>query len=304
MLYKHNNTENLDMALFQNPTSEYRAAPFWAWNCKLEEAELLWQIERLKEMGFGGFHMHTRSGMASKYLGDEFMQLIKSCTEKAKQEQMLAWLYDEDRWPSGAAGGYVTKTPRYRQRRMVFTTQERQEVLPKEEAVETGGAYLLGCFDVVLNGAGELARYDLYDHSAPAEGTVWYAYCEAHSSFMKTPGWYNGGTYVDTMSKEAVGRFVEITHERYKEIVGDDFGKTVPSIFTDEPYACFKINLPDPHSKQDAAMPWTPTFDDTEKYLKSGCKPGDLVITMGCGDINLLNDQIHRHYLESEGKDL
>ena len=49
---------------------------------------------------------------------------------------------------------------------------------------------------------------------------------------------------------------------------------------------------------------WTPTFDDTEKYLKSGCKPGDLVITMGCGDINLLNDQIHRHYLESEGKDL
>ena len=74
---------------------------------------------------------------------------------------MLAWLYDEDRWPSGAAGGYVTKTPRYRQRRMVFTTQERQEVLPKEEAVETGGAYLLGCFDVVLNGAGELARYGL-----------------------------------------------------------------------------------------------------------------------------------------------
>ena len=92
---------------------------------------------------------------------------------------------------------------------------------------------------------------------------MWYAYCEAHSSFMKTPGWYNGGTYVDTMSKEAVGRFVEITHERYKEIVGDDFGKTVPSIFTDEPNACFKINLPDPHSKQDAAMPWTPTFDDS-----------------------------------------
>ena len=77
MLYKNNSTEKLDMALFQNPTSEYRATPFWAWNCELKEEELLWQIEQLKQMGFGGFHMHTRSGMATKYLSDEFMQLIK-----------------------------------------------------------------------------------------------------------------------------------------------------------------------------------------------------------------------------------
>ena len=49
---------------------------------------------------------------------------------------------------------------------------------------------------------------------------------------------------------------------------------------------------------------WTPSFDDTEKYLKTHWSPGDLVITMGCGDINLLNDQIHRHLLEEHGKDI
>ncbi|MBR2661318.1 MAG: UDP-N-acetylmuramate--L-alanine ligase [Clostridia bacterium] len=48
---------------------------------------------------------------------------------------------------------------------------------------------------------------------------------------------------------------------------------------------------------------WTPSFDDTESYLKEHWQPGDLVITMGCGDINLLNDQIHRHFQESEGKE-
>lgn len=48
---------------------------------------------------------------------------------------------------------------------------------------------------------------------------------------------------------------------------------------------------------------WTPSFDDTEKYLKEHWRPGDLVITMGCGDINLLNDQIHRHYEESLRKE-
>jgi UDP-N-acetylmuramate--alanine ligase len=48
---------------------------------------------------------------------------------------------------------------------------------------------------------------------------------------------------------------------------------------------------------------WTPSFDDTESYLKDHWRPGDLVITMGCGDINLLNDQIHRHFMESAGKE-
>lgn len=47
---------------------------------------------------------------------------------------------------------------------------------------------------------------------------------------------------------------------------------------------------------------WTPSFDDTEKYLREHWQAGDLVITMGCGDINLLNDQIHRH--EAERKDM
>ena len=49
---------------------------------------------------------------------------------------------------------------------------------------------------------------------------------------------------------------------------------------------------------------WTPGFDDTEAFLRSRWKAGDLVLTMGCGDINMLNDQIHRHQTErrAEGK--
>ena len=40
---------------------------------------------------------------------------------------------------------------------------------------------------------------------------------------------------------------------------------------------------------------WTPSFDDTEAYLRAHLKPGDLAITMGCGDVNLLNEQIEQH---------
>lgn len=37
---------------------------------------------------------------------------------------------------------------------------------------------------------------------------------------------------------------------------------------------------------------WTPSFDDAEKKLRSMWQPGDMVITLGCGNINLLNEQI------------
>jgi len=40
---------------------------------------------------------------------------------------------------------------------------------------------------------------------------------------------------------------------------------------------------------------YTPTFNDTEAYLRKHWQPGDLVLTMGCGNINQLNEQINEH---------
>ena len=34
---------------------------------------------------------------------------------------------------------------------------------------------------------------------------------------------------------------------------------------------------------------------NAEKYLREHWQPGDLVVTHGCGDINLLNEQIAAH---------
>ena len=66
MLYKKNSAPKLDSELFRNPTAEYRGTPFWAWNCKLDRKELEWQLEVFKKMGFGGGHMHVRTGMATE----------------------------------------------------------------------------------------------------------------------------------------------------------------------------------------------------------------------------------------------
>ena len=101
---------------FTNPGSEYRGAPFWAWNGKLEPEELRRQVRIMHQMGLGGFFMHSRVGLDTAYLSDEWFKCVDACVDEAKKLGMRAWLYDEDRWPSGAAGGLVTKNPRFRHR--------------------------------------------------------------------------------------------------------------------------------------------------------------------------------------------
>lgn len=95
MLYKR---QEFTKELFQNPTNEYRGAPFWSWNCKLTKEEEDAILADLKMMGMGGSHLHCRTGMDIPYLSEEFMELVRYAHEKANQLGMLTWLYDEDRF--------------------------------------------------------------------------------------------------------------------------------------------------------------------------------------------------------------
>lgn len=234
--------------------------PFWSWNCKLEAEELARQIEELKEMGFGGFFMHVRTGMDTPYLSDEYMEIVRGCVEKAKAEGMRACLYDEDRWSSGAAGGMVTKEEKYRQKYLLFTPWPYEE----KGGVETPGGFLrqplrngkgrlLARYAVVLDGNGCLAQYRMLEEGEEGEGNIWYAYLETAGA----NSWYNGQAYSDTLNKEAVERFLQVTHEKYKEWVGEDFGKAVPMVFTDEPQFARKHTLDFAEGRKDVTLPWT-----------------------------------------------
>ena len=127
--------------LFKNPPCEFRGAPFWAWNGKLDKDEVVWQAGIFKEMGFGGYHIHVRTGLEDEYLGEKFNECVKACAEDAEKTKMLAWLYDEDRWPSGFAGGFVTKDKAFRQRYLQFQRKkDKSKPVYNEEGVLIGGA--------------------------------------------------------------------------------------------------------------------------------------------------------------------
>jgi len=264
MLYKKNGADKLDQSLFRNPGSEYRGAPFWAWNCRLEQKELEWQMEVMKKMGFGGIHMHVRTGLDTPYLGDEFMGHIRGCVNKAKQENMLAWLYDEDRWPSGAAGGLVTRDKRYRARYLLFTPTPYCGMIDKIEnstaaAGRTENGELLACYDVELDRDGYLVSYRTIGAEEPALHHKWYAYLEQPLE----SGWYNNQTYVNTLDKKAMDRFIEVTYEAYNREISEEFDGVVPAIFTDEPQFSRKSTLRFATEQADVKLPWTDDLPET-----------------------------------------
>ncbi len=261
MLYKKNSSKELDMALFKNPTSEYRGTPFWSWNCKLNTDLLGRQIDYLKEMGFGGFHMHSRSGMATDYLSEDFMKLVKFCSEKAKKEDMLAWLYDEDRWPSGFGGGFVTKNIKYRRRYLLFTEEKQEKSGSLDDYINKGIPHLVACFDIQLDKNGKLASYNMIAENDTAVGRKRFAYAMTD----EPTGWFNNQTYLDTMNSEGIDEFIRITHEAYKREVGDEFGKSIPAIFSDEPQTALMKMLSYSDSDDVANIAWTYDFPETFK---------------------------------------
>lgn len=258
-LYPGKAEKALDKQLFLAPPSEYRGAPFWSWNTKLNVHETVRQTSVFKEMGFGGYHAHVRSGLDTPYLSEEFNENIRASAEEARKQGMFLYLYDEDRWPSGAAGGLVTKDLRLSARYLNFTVRRvKDKPLLDSDGKLLKGSKLLARY-VVRTFGGKLLSYRRLSDGKKAAGVIWYAYLTTE----KPRCFLNNSPYLDTLNKEAVDKFAEITYGEYKKTVGEFFGKEIKSIFTDEPqYHRFNIPyFPLPYFNK--KRPWTDDFDTT-----------------------------------------
>ena len=272
---------------FASPSVEYRGKPFWSWNGELRGEELVRQAHVMKEMGLGGYFMHSRAGLITEYLGDEWFDLINEVADAAEEDGMEAWLYDEDRWPSGSAGGKVTVDPQYRMKSLYVYESAPDKVDWNEESFALYVAKLDG-----LN----LYTYKELDTSSVAcckcaQRAVKAAIEELAEAAANEPGeWkalrfaivpdapnsnYNGTTYIDTMSRKATDKFIEMTHEEYAKRCGDRLGRSIKGIFTDEPHRghCFD-NRREHDGVMSCATAWTDDiFEEFETRYGFACRP-------------------------------
>lgn len=253
------------MEQFENPAAAYRGLPFWSWNCKITKELIDEQLPIFKQMGFGGVVIHPREGLDTEYLGDEFMQLVKYAVERCREMGIVCWLYDDDRFPSGAADGLVTKNPRFRARQLRLTKTQLTDGYCKsqdefEAEIDNGKipkGYYLTAYEITLENK-HLTHYRrLYTEvEISAADNVYFAYLE----LAEEDPWFQGQTYVDTMNPEAVDEFISVTHERYRNALGVDFGKTAAAMFTDEPRIGKQPLMKHAEGGEDAYAPYNEYF--------------------------------------------
>jgi hypothetical protein len=206
------------------PGAQYRSAPFWSWNAQLEPDRLCRQIQSMHDAGMGGFFMHSRYGLQTPYLSDEWFTCISACVDKARELGMKAYLYDEDRWPSGPAGGAVTREQ---------TEYRVHYLLAEDPESESDDADRMGLFRVVRDTNGYLTGFESLENLPDEPGPdIYVAYDVVPAA--DSP-WHNDGAYLDTMNPDAVAEFIRLTHQAYADRYGKDFGGVIPAIFTDEP---------------------------------------------------------------------
>ncbi|MCG8688525.1 MAG: hypothetical protein MI892_26885, partial [Desulfobacterales bacterium] len=94
---------------FVNPPKEYGPAPLYTWNSTITKEGLDADLQAFKDAGFGGVFVHPRPGLVTEYLSDEWFELFRYAVDKGKELDMNVWIYDENSFPSGFAGGHLVK---------------------------------------------------------------------------------------------------------------------------------------------------------------------------------------------------
>lgn len=224
---------------FDAPSREYGTLPFFVWNGDITEDMIDDYMKMFSEAGCGGVIVHPRPGLITEYLSDKWFDLFRYTVEKGREYDMEVWIYDENSYPSGFAGGHVPAG------------------MP--ESCNQGQGLKMHTFDLLPDTADRFflilketdgGFQEIVDHEGEKNKSGKY-YLFEKTYYSRSP-WYAGYSYVDLLYKGVTDKFIEVTMTGYEKACGDEFGKTVPGVFTDEP----SLNSP-------SGVRWTPDLFDT-----------------------------------------
>ncbi len=211
------------LAGLSDPPPAWRPAPFFVLNDEHEglagEPRLTELLEAFVRAGYGGAFLHARPGLITEYLSPRWFELIRHCIRECDRLGLVPYLYDENYYPSGFAGGHVAAAaPEARSRYVTPSFGTGPDTLP-------GGLLAVYRWDGTAPGErveqGELAAVDR-----------WIAF--ALESIRPMHG-LGETAFPSLQHPHTTGAFIESTHEAYRRELGDLLAQT-PAIFTDEPH--------------------------------------------------------------------
>ena len=203
----NNSGEWIKADTFLDPPVDYRSAPFYSLNDKLDTSELIRQIKGFKAGGFGGSFLHSRGGLLTEYMGREWWETMDVAVRTSKEIGIKAWFYDEDKWPSGFAGGKIPLISEDFHARCLSRVDKNEKLKESDQVVFEDDH-----FNYII-----------------------------HKARMGN-GWFNGTCYTDLLNPNMVKAFIDSAYSPYLDRYKDEIGKTVPGIFTDEPQVSPRVS--------------------------------------------------------------
>lgn len=222
---------------FETPPAAFDTVPFWVWNDEMTERHIDTAISEFVARGIRSLIVHPRPGLMTPYLGDRWFDLFARTLEEAGRRGMELWIYDENSYPSGFAGGYVPEAmPESKAVNLVATESKLPPALTADTVAvfRLDGTAAVDVTDALRAGsvAGE-GRYLAVARRTAGEGSAWHG------------GWW----YVNLLRPGVTEKFLEITLEPYRSRFGAQFGRVLRGVFTDEP-----------HIAGAGGLPWAPDF--------------------------------------------
>jgi hypothetical protein len=233
---------------FANPGNMYRALPLLGF--KKKDESVTEYADRLVKGKWGGVNAAYPDG-GSEYLRDvtgwnSYMDLIRKC----KEQGLKTWIYDENGYPSGRAGGQVLAGhPEFEAQGLFYASKDIQvrgsgnsDALHETEwRIPDGTPFFVAVYALDREGhitgkAAELTgsvKDGLLKVSLKPGSWRLMAFVQ-NRLFDGTHASLTGGPYINILDADAVKRFIRITHESYYARCGEDFGKTITAIFNDE----------------------------------------------------------------------
>ena len=226
--------------MMQQPASEYTSGPLWVWNDMLTPEQVVESLDVLAKQHIRQVWVHPRPGLMVPYLSESWFHLWEVTLAAARERDMLVWIYDENSYPSGFAGGNVPEIMP-ESRGLGLTLREEAKVkMPHED--------ILAVYQTVSGGYENVTKA-LSEANSIAEGNFIIARVEPAA----TSPWFGGKAYVDLLRPGVTEQFLALTLDAYKDHFVTDFGSLIPGSFTDEP-----------HLKPCGDIHWTP--DLPEQY--------------------------------------
>ncbi|MBN1878426.1 MAG: hypothetical protein JXA33_29685 [Anaerolineae bacterium] len=235
---------------FINPSRALSMLPFWFWNDALDEAEIVRQIADMEAHGVYGFVIHPRVGLPrdTGWMSDRMMYFMRLAVDEAKRREMSVVLYDEGMYPSGSSSGQVVAAnPVYQCRCLAHielnaTDEFSPHLLNSLKVHKRITSQILPCFPSETREMIDLQPLSYLVAVVPrADGRRIAVINRPVDAYIRGLHYIGDGPQedeplaADILNPDAVAMFLHLVYDRYAEVLGDEFGKTVHAIFTDEP---------------------------------------------------------------------